>query len=153
MDIPMKRSMLLCLIILFANGIAIAALPSLQSYLWENRVILLFAPNSENPEVQQALELIKIEQCNVKDRDLVIGAFYEKGINQLDHREVSATIGREFREYYRVKSGFTAILVGKDGGEKFRTTRVLDLQSVFDLIDTMPMRQNEMAAKSVDCLQ
>ncbi|WP_390920454.1 DUF4174 domain-containing protein [Neorhizobium turbinariae] len=36
-----------------------------------------------------------------------------------------------------------AVLVGKDGGIKLKTTEALDASDLFGLIDRMPMRQNE----------
>ncbi len=38
----------------------------------------------------------------------------------------------------------TMVLVGKDGDEKARWNRVVNPQEIFDLIDSMPMRQSEM---------
>ena len=52
------------------------------------------------------------------------------------------------RSHYRVGAGqFTVILVGKDGGEKYRAERVVDPDELFALIDTMPMRRREMRKK------
>mgnify|MGYP000181591071 CR=1 FL=1 len=42
------------------------------------------------------------------------------------------------------KNRFTVVLVGKDGGVKLVAHRDADLQSIFNLIDSMPMRQQEM---------
>ena len=43
------------------------------------------------------------------------------------------------------------LLVGKDGGEKLRTTEVPDLAAVFGLIDGMPMRREEMRERGTSC--
>jgi hypothetical protein len=45
-------------------------------------------------------------------------------------------------------SAFSLILVGKDGGIKLKRSDQVDLREVFELIDSMPMRQNEMRQKS-----
>ena len=42
------------------------------------------------------------------------------------------------------KSKFTLVLVGKDGGVKLRRDGHVKMADIFDLIDSMPMRQNEM---------
>lgn len=39
---------------------------------------------------------------------------------------------------------FTFILVGRDGGEKFRSNKFVTADQLFALIDAMPMRKNEM---------
>ena len=35
-------------------------------------------------------------------------------------------------------------LIGKDGGQKWRQSEPLDMETLFALIDGMPMRQAEM---------
>ena len=50
-----------------------------------------------------------------------------------------------FRRYYRVgTTEFRAILVGKDGGSKLRQSTPVDSVRLFRLIDSMPMRRDEM---------
>jgi len=49
---------------------------------------------------------------------------------------------------YRVNTGkFTLVLVGKDGGEKFRSTKPVTTDQLFAIIDQMPMRQQEIKLK------
>ena len=38
---------------------------------------------------------------------------------------------------------FTVILIGKDGGEKLRSSDPIPAQKLLDTIDAMPMRQQE----------
>ena len=40
-----------------------------------------------------------------------------------------------------------SILVGKDGGVKFRQDRIVELKEIFRVIDAIPMRQQEMKKK------
>lgn len=39
---------------------------------------------------------------------------------------------------------FLAVLIGKDGGVKLRETSPVETDRLFNLIDSMPMRQREM---------
>jgi hypothetical protein len=39
------------------------------------------------------------------------------------------------------------VLVGKDGGEKFRSTEPVLAEKLFDLIVAMPMRRREVRAR------
>ena len=49
------------------------------------------------------------------------------------------------RRQYHVQPGeFTVVLVGKDGGEKQRWHAPVAYETLRDLIDSMPMRQDEM---------
>ncbi len=61
-------------------------------------------------------------------------------IAELPREEASEARGR-----FRVATGsFTVILVGKDGGEKFRTHTPVTIKKLNALIDSMPMRQQEV---------
>ena len=48
------------------------------------------------------------------------------------------------RRFEPNRLGLTVVLVGKDGLEKGRWNRPVDVDEIFALIDTMPMRQREM---------
>ncbi len=41
-------------------------------------------------------------------------------------------------------AAFTFLLIGKDGGEKFRTDTLVTSEKLFAIIDAMPMRKREM---------
>ena len=43
---------------------------------------------------------------------------------------------------------FAAVLVGRDGGEKFRSSEPVPAEKLFGLIDAMPMRRRETNARS-----
>ena len=49
------------------------------------------------------------------------------------------------RSRFHVAPGtFAVVLVGKDGGEKFRATHPVSAAELTTLVDAMPMRQQEM---------
>ena len=48
-------------------------------------------------------------------------------------------------------NSFSAVLIGKDGGEKLRVNDVPDLQTIYAVIDGMPMRGREMNADPGRC--
>ena len=52
------------------------------------------------------------------------------------------------RRFDIAPTGFSALLIGKDGGEKFRSSQPVTLQKLNEIIDGMPMRQQEMHARS-----
>jgi hypothetical protein len=52
------------------------------------------------------------------------------------------------RSRFRVEAGaFAAVLVGRDGGEKFRSSEPVPVEKLFGLIDAMPMRRRELNAR------
>ena len=39
---------------------------------------------------------------------------------------------------------FTLVLIGRDGGEKFRSYKLVSAKAIFDMVDVMPMRRQEI---------
>ncbi len=48
------------------------------------------------------------------------------------------------RRFHIHPSDFTVILLGKDGGEKFRSHTPVAIDQLTRIVDAMPMRQQEM---------
>ena len=98
-----------------------------KDYLWKKRVLLLFPGNKS---ALQKSELTK-EFFGLEERDVII----------LEAN--TATFSR-----YAVKPGqFTILLLGKDGDEKFRSEQVVKAESLFTIIDAMPMRKEELRSR------
>jgi hypothetical protein len=82
------------------------------------------------------------------DRDLLEGFLYETAPGTLGGDTASPGFAAEARRQLNVEAGALAVvLVGKDGGVKFRSDRPVPPEQIFDLIDAMPMRRQEMRAK------
>lgn len=110
------------------------ATASMQDYLWENRPILVFAKEGD-PRVARQLALFDEYRSDLDERrNLVI---------------VESDPGSDIWKSYNPR-GFTVILIGLDGGEKFRSAEVTDPGTFSALIDTMPMRLNELRRKSTN---
>ncbi len=68
--------------------------------------------------------------------------------------DTSLSVAPHMRCQFDVGEGeFCTILIGKDGTLKLRSTVLVSVSDIFGLIDTMPMRQEEMSRKkaSVKC--
>lgn len=121
----------------------------LASYRWNNRLILLFFPSSEDEGLQAIREEINSDRAEIEDRELVVFQLVEKGESRIEDRVVPATSAQALRERYRVRENeATLVLIGKDGGEKRRQVgSKINLKSLYPLIDGMPMRRQEMRRK------
>jgi hypothetical protein len=92
---------------------------------------------------------IAIEQAEVADRDLVIFEILESGSSSMDTRDLDSQVAQSLRDKFDVRGDqFSVILVGKDGGIKLNRQEQTRLEDIFALIDTMPMRREEMRQKS-----
>ena len=106
----------------------------LDTYHWQARPIIIFADDGD-PRLEQQLDLLRDARRHLQERENVV----------IVDTEDSSPLRTRFRP-----SGFTVILVGKDGGEKLRKTRIVAPQELNALIDTMPMRRREMRGLSPD---
>lgn len=85
----------------------------------------------------------------IVDRDLVIFELLENGKSKVDNSVLKKDETEFLRERFNVEKGdYTFILVGKDGGEKLRKNKYVPISELFSLIDSMPMRQEEMRKKA-----
>lgn len=119
------------------NGnINIADGNDLKKYLWKNRVILFFSKDKNNILYkEQKKEFSNIKQETEK-RDLIFIEISEN-INS-KHKALS-------KKYNPKSFNFKIILIGKDGRTKLESLSVVSHETIFSLIDSMPMRQMKMS--------
>ena len=94
----------------------------LNQYRWNKRVIVTYS-DSEHPELQQLQSEISQRSCEYGNRNLV------------HEHVVTADADGDFR----------LDLIGYDGFTKY-TGHWGELQTLFDIIDRMPMRRSEIAS-------
>ncbi len=132
---------------IMASGGALDSI-DLSAYQWKNRLLFLFATSEEDPSYFSLKKEIEHQAMEVLDRDLLIAHVLEKGDCRLGKVRLNSGQALSLRKYLSVSPGqFMVILIGKDGGEKFRQDRNVELKQIFKIIDAMPMRQQEMKKK------
>jgi hypothetical protein len=144
----------LFMLILFCGMFAIMASGGasdsidLSAYQWKNRLLFLFATSEEDPSYLSLKKEIDHQAMEVLDRDLLITHVFEKGEGRLGKVRLNHGQALLLRKHLSVPLGqFVVILIGKDGGEKFRQDRNVELREIFKIIDVMPMRRQEMKKK------
>ena len=121
----------------------------LTQHRWNHRIILVFSVNESDSLAIEQMKLLQADQLGLEDRDLVIYQLFQaKGIDPLG-KEMTAKEIEKWRRKYQIKSTeFAVILIGKDGGEKLRSTqKLLPRDLLYRTIDAMPMRRAEMRRK------
>jgi len=146
-----KRTLFLIamgVLVSFGAGASAEDRINFDAFLWKNRPLLLFAPSPDAPEYKTLKTELKAQADQIIDRDMVLIEIFDTGLVRMDGKPWSAESDEKLRRQFSVSSGnLTAILIGKDGGQKLRQSNQVDLGSIFALIDTMPMRQQEMRDK------
>jgi hypothetical protein len=143
----MGRYLLLAIALMFLNGKQLMAQPyntedtrleeRLGTLRGKNRVLVLYAPTAEHPEYVKQLRMLADAKTGLAERDLV-------QITRTDEQMDAGTRDYLRRELNVPAGAFNVLLIGKDGGVKYRGTEATDPAQLFETIDAMPMRQSEM---------
>ncbi|SFE75023.1 DUF4174 domain-containing protein [Thermoflexibacter ruber] len=117
----------------------------LQPYIWKNRLLLVFATSDKTLDYQQQMSIIAKASTGFAERHLIVFSFFEnRGISPT-HQNLDFHTCKKLYEKFRIsKDNFTVVLIGKDGGEKYRKNTILTSEELFAIIDAMPMRKAEM---------
>ena len=102
----------------------------LNQYLLKNRIILTYAEDEHHPDLIRLKAEMKENDCEILNRDLLHFHFSNDG----KFGNHTTTNDQSFR----------ILLIGKDGGIKYESEQFISLLHLFELIDSMPMRQDEM---------
>ena len=129
---------------------AVAA--ELSDYLWQARPLLVFAPTDSDPRLAETMRRIEASSCDFADRDMVLGRIVTAGTSTLGGDVVGTGQAQRLLSRFGIgENGFAVVLIGKDGGEKLRVNDIPDLQTIYAVIDGMPMRGREMSADPGGC--
>ncbi|MEJ2763649.1 DUF4174 domain-containing protein [Photobacterium sp. MCCC 1A19761] len=146
-------SALCCLALFFGTWLATApvarAYPP-DSLHWHHRSILYFAPQYDQ-HVQAFQREVLMNDCLLQERDVVTIVITHDGFNQPANLFSPEDIQMLTQKYNIAPDAHTAILIGKDGKEKHRWSEVTNWRYLTELIDSMPLRQQEMAMKTSRC--
>jgi Domain of unknown function (DUF4174) len=122
-----------------------------MSSLWDNeRVFIVFA-DAGDPRVEAQAKELLAQRDAMTERDMTALTVMGDGTIKPIHGKAPAGIdANALRTRYQVEASaaFTALLIGKDGTVKWREQRPADPGELFALIDTMPMRRQEMKQSS-----
>ena len=119
--------------------------PSLQEYRWQNRLLLVFAPEEDDPRLARQMALPRAHGDGLAERDLLLMEIIGSKEMRIEGHAGSSTDAKALRDRHNVASDeFAVILIGKDGGTKRRLSQPFATEDLFATIDAMPMRQHEM---------
>jgi hypothetical protein len=97
------------------------------------RRVLLFADKANDTTLIKQKQQLDLDKAGCLERDIRVEIYM-----------MSETDKSLLKKYNITKPHFTFILIGKDGGIRLRSAKVIPKEQLFALIDTMPMRQDEI---------
>jgi hypothetical protein len=117
----------------------------LNQYRWKNRLLFIFAPDDGHSLLRNLESDLVAQPGEVSERDLIVLKIIENGPSFMAETRLDPQTAANIRAKFKAShERFTCILVGKDGGIKLRRNDPVRLLDIFELIDAMPMRQQEM---------
>ena len=135
-------------------GLAAASVPvaapaqPLKSVQWQNRPLLIFAPSQSDAMLAKQRAIVRRARSGFLERDMIVVEIVGGSIQTTVGRSPSTTASA-IRRHYGVGNGsFRVMLVGKDGGRKLSSRHVVSSGQLFGLIDSMPMRRDEMRRRN-----
>ena len=121
---------------------------ALDGYRWQNRLLLVFAPDADSALYHRQQEMLLVAECGLNERDMVI-IFVIRDAVSTKGRPAAPVAAVDLRDAYGVlPHEFRVVLIGKDGGVKLRQEEPISAADLFALIDSMPMRKQEMGQRS-----
>ena len=126
------------LLLFLMHGSALTA-QQLSDFKWKNRVLIITNSPTHTNDFKKALQVIKDSSKEIEQRDLIILIYKQDNLYNLDDKEV---LFKNSNTTIKHLNGF--LLIGKDGGIKSKQPYPLQLEEIFELIDSMPMRRAEM---------
>ncbi len=114
-------------------------LENINQLRWENRIVVVYSQST--PE--EIVALLSSRVTDIDDRDIYWFVLDNKQLYTNYIGNVDASFYQITREKYFPHQEAEIKLIGKDGYVK-ASYKTLDLNVIFALIDTMPMRQMEM---------
>ena len=98
------------------------------------RQVLLFYNAEGKALMENQMATLQSDNAGLAEREIIIKTY-----------NASPKSAKEWKAWkVDPAKPFTFVLVGKDGGEKYRSEKLVPNQELFGLIDAMPMRRNEV---------
>ena len=116
-------------------AVALAASPTVAQMKWERRVLIVSAPTAEDSALAEQRRVLAGWKSSAVARDLTVVEIVGDTVRGAS--DPAATLRRR----YHLPTSFTAILIGKDGGEKLRSAKPFPAAALEATIDAMPMRK------------
>lgn len=116
------------------------------------RTLLVCAPTEKDSRYVQQLRMLSGGVAELRERQVLVVPLVERSsgddpgpaLRGVEGRGLTGTEASAVRRRFKIADReFAVVLIGKDGGEKFRTQAPVTIERLDAVIDRMPMRQQE----------
>ncbi|MFS4484137.1 DUF4174 domain-containing protein [Hyunsoonleella sp. 2307UL5-6] len=131
-----------CIIVLIFISTNLIYTQDIASLKWKHRILIIETNTLTNPVYVEQIEHLALHAADLKDRKLIIYQFnqdkYRLGINSKTTWKPTTTKIKKTHLEYEIT------LIGLDGSVKLKQNSFLKTDTLFSIIDAMPMRQLEI---------
>ncbi|CCD97710.1 DUF4174 domain-containing protein [Bradyrhizobium sp. STM 3809] len=104
----------------------------LEPYKWKNRILVVTGP--DDTAARQQRRIYETAKAGMTERQILLLEAVDDSAASRQLRTALGTDGRRFKAH----------LIGKDGHTAFTSDTPISADALFDRVDAMPMRQDEM---------
>ena len=127
---------------------------NLKKHKWENRVLIVKTSDIKSKKYQEQLKEFKNSFEELIDRKFILYKITGDDFVLIDYKNSelnnSGKISRKLTDnILNEKENFEVILIGLDGGIKLQQTEILMKEDLFKIIDSMPMRRDELIKNKI----
>jgi hypothetical protein len=116
----------------------------MDAYRQRFRPVLLSAPSDHDDRLRRQRESFAGLEEALCERDLAVVEAVGSAVATTGGPECTSDAQALRTRYGIAADRFCILLIGKDGGVKLRSDEPVPAESLFALIDAMPMRRQEM---------
>jgi len=138
----MKYFTNLCLLAIILTSTTTMA-QNIDSFKWKNRILLLKDSHFNSVKLQEQLKALQSNLEKLHDRDILIFVLTDEAVFDTLKSKTKLQ-SRLIIEEFGLKDFQGLILIGKDGGLKLKESFVVSPSTIYNLIDSMPMRRAEL---------
>jgi len=125
---------------------------NLEKHTWKNRILVVKTSDSSSEIYQEQIKEFRNASDELKVRKFVLYKITGDHFELIDFANRESVdsgkiAGKPIGMILNEKENFEVILIGLDGGIKLRQTEVLRKEDLFNIVDAMPMRRNELSRK------
>ena len=121
----------------------------LEKHQWKNRVLIVKTLDVQSKKYNNQLKEFRNSTEALINRKLILYKIVEDDFTLTNYNNsrlnsFGKVSGKLAESILNAKENFEVILIGLDGGIKIQQTKVLTKENLFNTIDAMPMRRNEI---------
>ncbi|MFT6935127.1 MAG: hypothetical protein ACJAUQ_001520 [Maribacter sp.] len=117
---------------------------NITNYQWKNRLLFFVDKTIKKPTMCSQLKSFLKKADELDDREILIFQLTPKEVILYNGADCKLSPDAIYHHLSISKSFKGALLIGKDGGIKLKTTFEVQPEVIFSLIDGMPMRKSEI---------